>query len=157
MTWLMAILKIYLEKQLLIKYYLIKHLILLKIGEIMAINVDLLQCLRLFHQQISQCTQRKRNNSDVVSDNQQLAEEVHKSIIRKRERRKEYWYFNNNIWGANLADMQLLSKYNKGFRFLFCFIDIYSNVCMGCLTGEKVDDVTKNIETRVPLEYQSNF
>ena len=32
----------------------------------------------------------------------------------------------DNIWGANLADMQLISKFNKGFRFLLCAIDIFS-------------------------------
>ena len=31
-----------------------------------------------------------------------------------------------NIWGADLADMQLISKFNKGFRFLLCVIDIFS-------------------------------
>ena len=30
------------------------------------------------------------------------------------------------IWGAELADMQLISKFNKGFRFLSCVIDIFS-------------------------------
>ena len=33
--------------------------------------------------------------------------------------------FRDNIWGADLADMQLLSKFNKGFRFLLCVIDIF--------------------------------
>ena len=28
--------------------------------------------------------------------------------------------------GADLADMQLISKFNKGIRFLSCAIDIYS-------------------------------
>ena len=28
--------------------------------------------------------------------------------------------------GVDLADMQLISKFNKGFRFLLCFIDIFS-------------------------------
>ena len=28
--------------------------------------------------------------------------------------------------GADLADMQLISKFNKGFRFLLCVIDIFS-------------------------------
>ena len=31
-----------------------------------------------------------------------------------------------NIWGADLADMQLISKFNKRFRFLLCVIDIFS-------------------------------
>ena len=34
--------------------------------------------------------------------------------------------FRDNIWGAALADMQLLSKFNKGYRFLLCVINIYS-------------------------------
>ena len=34
--------------------------------------------------------------------------------------------FKDNIWGVNLVDMQLLSKFNKGFRFLLCVIDTYS-------------------------------
>ena len=29
--------------------------------------------------------------------------------------------------GADLADMQLISKFNKVFRFLLCVIDIFSN------------------------------
>ena len=32
----------------------------------------------------------------------------------------------DNIWGADLADMQLLNKFNKGIRFLSCAIDIYN-------------------------------
>ena len=27
----------------------------------------------------------------------------------------------DNVWGADLADMQLISKFNKGFRFLLCY------------------------------------
>ena len=34
--------------------------------------------------------------------------------------------FIDNIWGADFADMQLISKFNKGFRFLLCAIDISS-------------------------------
>ena len=34
--------------------------------------------------------------------------------------------FKDNIWGANVANMQLNSKFNKGIRFLLCVIDIYS-------------------------------
>ena len=28
--------------------------------------------------------------------------------------------------GADLADMQLISKSNKGFRFLLCVVDIFA-------------------------------
>ena len=40
--------------------------------------------------------------------------------------RKLYSSFRDNIWGADLAEMQLLSKFNKGFRVLLCVIDIFS-------------------------------
>ena len=32
----------------------------------------------------------------------------------------------DNIWGADLADIQLLNKFNNGIRFLLCVIDIYN-------------------------------
>ena len=37
-----------------------------------------------------------------------------------------YSRFRNNIQGVDLADIQLISKFNKGFRFLFCVIYIFS-------------------------------
>ena len=40
--------------------------------------------------------------------------------------RKAHSFFINNIWGAELALMQLLSKFYKGICFLLCVIDIYS-------------------------------
>ena len=64
--------------------------------------------------------------------NEQLANELHKPIIRKFEKRRVYSTFKDNIWGADLADMQLLSKYNKGIRFLLCVIDAFSKNCLGC-------------------------
>ena len=57
---------------------------------------------------------------------QQLAEELHKPIIRKFEKQKVHLSFIDNFWGADLEDMQLISKFNKGFQFLLCVIDIYS-------------------------------
>ena len=56
--------------------------------------------------------------------NEQLAKELHKPIIRKCK--KVYSGFKDNILGADLADMQLIRKFNKGFRFLLCVIDIFS-------------------------------
>ena len=56
----------------------------------------------------------------------QLPKELHKPIIRKFEKRKVYSSFRNNIWGADIADMKLFSKFNKGFRFLLCVINIYN-------------------------------
>ena len=37
----------------------------------------------------------------------------------------DYSRFKDNIWGAHLADMQLIRTFNKRFRFLLCVIDIF--------------------------------
>ena len=68
----------------------------------------------------------KHVNTKLAPQNQQLAEELHKPIIKKFEKIKVHAAFKDNIWGADLADMQLLNKYNKGTRFLLCVIDIFS-------------------------------
>ena len=69
-------------------------------------------------------------NIKLTPQNQQLAEELHKPIIKKFEKRKVHAVFKDNIWGADLADMQLLSRYNKGIRFLLCVIDIFSKYAL---------------------------
>ena len=57
--------------------------------------------------------------------NKELAEELHKAIIQKFKKRKVHSSFIDNFWGADLTDMQLINKFNKGFRFL-CVINIYN-------------------------------
>ena len=68
----------------------------------------------------------KHVNTKLAIRNQQLAEELHKPIIRKFGKRKVHAAFKDNIWGADLADMELLNKYNKGVSFLLCVIDMFS-------------------------------
>ena len=55
-----------------------------------------------------------------------MQNELHKQIIRKFKKRKVHSSFRDNIWGVDLADMQLLSKYNKGIKYLLCAIDLFS-------------------------------
>ena len=55
----------------------------------------------------------------------QLVQELHKTIIRKFKKRKVYSTYIDNIWSAELADMQLISIFNKR-NFLFCIINIFS-------------------------------
>ena len=51
--------------------------------------------------------------------NYQLANEIHKPIIRKLKKRTVYSRFKDNIWGAELADMQIISKFNKELDFYY--------------------------------------
>ena len=58
--------------------------------------------------------------------NKELAKELHKPFIRKFQKRKVHSSFIGNICLADLPDMQLISKLDKGFRFLLFVIGIYS-------------------------------
>ena len=93
------------------------------------------------------CFDKKTSDGAVKSEmvqNKELAEELHKSIIRKSETRKVYSSFKDNIWGADLADMQLISKLNKIFQFSLCVIDIYSkNAWVASLKDKKGIAITK--------------
>ena len=53
---------------------------------------------------------------------QGLSEKLYKLIIRKSQNRKVYSSFKDSIWGAVVADIQLISKCNKRFQFLLFFI-----------------------------------
>ena len=61
-----------------------------------------------------------------------LANELHKPVIKKINKRKVYSQFKDNIWGegvgggGDLADTQSLSKKNKGIKYLLCAIDLFS-------------------------------
>ena len=63
-----------------------------------------------------------------VFQNQQLAEELLKPIIKKFKKRTVHAALKDNIWGAHLADMQLICKYNKGVRILLCVIKFLANM-----------------------------
>ena len=58
--------------------------------------------------------------------NQELVSKLHKPIIRKFEKRKVQSSYIDNIWGAGLAAIQLISKFSKGICLLSCVIDIIS-------------------------------
>ena len=55
-----------------------------------------------------------------------LADELHKPVIKKFNKKKVYSKFKDNIWGVDLADMQSLSRKNKGIKYLLCVIDLFS-------------------------------
>ena len=70
---------------------------------------------------------KRSSGSGITNElNYQLANELHKPIIKKTLKRKVYSSFKENIWGVDLADIQSLSRYNKGFKYLLCAIDSFS-------------------------------
>ena len=80
---------------------------------------------------VYKCFDKKSKGSGIAANtglesSKQLAKELHKPIIRNFKKRTVYSGFKDNIWGADLADMQLISNFNKRFRFSLCVIDIFS-------------------------------
>ena len=71
---------------------------------------------------------KKSSRSGITTNefNYELANELHKPVIKRFKKRKVYSSFKDNIWGVDLADMQSLSKFNKGFKYLLCAIDMFS-------------------------------
>ena len=88
-------------------------------------NYDLYQ--RELSSMVSKFFDKKSKGSGIKPmSNQQLVNELHKAIIRKLKRRTVYSSYKYNIWGVDLADMQLIRKFNKGNRDLLCVIDIFN-------------------------------
>ena len=137
MVWLMEILRIYLEEQFSLTFDITKN------PEYDEYQKGLASMAYKFFDKKSSSlawseTSATRDKSDpntnkrtgisfdVVSENKELIEEILKPIIRKFEKRKVNSHFIDNIWGADLADMQLLRKFNKGIRLSVFAFDIYS-------------------------------
>ena len=68
----------------------------------------------------------KPSSLERIASSSILADELHKPIIRKFNKRKVYSQFKDNIWGVDLADMPSLRRKNKSIKYLLCAIDLYS-------------------------------
>ena len=61
-----------------------------------------------------------------ISINEQLAEELHRTVIIKFKRSKVYARFKDNIWAADLAEVESLSSKNKNVKYLLRAIDVFT-------------------------------
>ena len=153
MTWLMDVLKIELEEQLLHD----KAFNIAKNPKYDGYQRGLFSMVyNFFDKKTSGCGIKIENISS-----KELSEELHKPIIRKFKKRKGRSSFIDNIWVADLADMQLIYKFNKTFRFLFCVIDIFSKYAWVISSKEKkgitiTSAVPKNLKesNRKPDKYE---
>ena len=69
---------------------------------------------------------KSKGSGAVNEPNYHLANELHKPIIKIFLKRTVCSGFKDNIWVVDLADMQSLSKYSKGIKYLLCVIDLFS-------------------------------
>ena len=84
------------------------------------------------------------------SNNKQLANELHKPIIKNFKRRKVYYSFKDNICGVDLAEMSLISKFNKEIKYLLCVIDIFSRYLrVISLKNKKGDSIVEGFKKNI--------
>ena len=94
-----------------------------------------------------------------IMPKQQLAAELDKPIIRNFEIGTVYLSFKDSIWNADLADMQLISKFNKGFSFLLCVTDIYNAwvVPLKDKRGINIDNAFQKIYVSLDVNQAKNW
>ena len=68
---------------------------------------------------------KKTDSGAIASVNEQLPEELHQPVIKKLKGRKVYSRFKNNIWAANLAEMESLSSKIRNIKYLLCAINVF--------------------------------
>ena len=79
----------------------------------------------------------KKTESE-ISVNEQLAEKLHKLVIKKFERSNVYAKFKGNIWAADIAKMRSLCTKNKKIKYLLCVIDVFTKyACVRPLKDKK--------------------
>ena len=85
----------------------------------------------------------------MASWQKQLADELHKPVKKKFPRRRVISKSIDEIWAADLVEMQQFSKWNKGYKYLLMVIDVFSKfgwiVPLKNKTGETVAAAFKNI------------
>ena len=78
---------------------------------------------------------------------EKLADELHKSIKRKFPRRSVIVFNKDEIWSADLVDMQPFSSFNKGFKYILTVVDVFSKCAWAVpIKNKSAASVTKAFE-----------
>ena len=78
-----------------------------------------------------------KNTGSGASVKKELAEELHKPVIKKFKRRKVYARCKDNIWAADLAEMRSLSPFNRNVKYLLCVINVFTKYTWAKLLKDK--------------------
>ena len=102
-----------------------------KWGKLARLIIDSKQNLGLGYDRIRRnefLHKNSSNNYNLIGKGlDQLANELHKPIIRKFKRRKvNFGNFPNEIWSADLIDLKKIKKDNNGFQYIINIIDLFS-------------------------------
>ena len=87
---------------------------------------------------VYKCFDKKTGSG--VTVNEQLAEKLHKPVIKKIKRRKVYARFKGNIWAADLGEMRSLFSKNKNDSLRVYENKYYQQVYLDYLDGNLFED-----------------
>ena len=74
----------------------------------------------------NQKSKNSRRRPGTKKWNEELADELHKPVKRKFQRRQVLVNEIDDVWAADLVEMQEWSKVNKGYRYILNVIDCFS-------------------------------
>ena len=93
----------------------------------------------------------------VENDNKILSEELHKPKRKNYIRRKIIVNHIDEIFAADLAEMQKFSKINKGYRYLLTYIDIFSKHAFAIPLKDKKGITIKNALEKIFIKRKPKF
>ena len=71
--------------------------------------------------------------------------QLQRSIVKNLKKRRVCSFFKHNIWAVDLANLQLISKYNKIIRYLLCVIDLFSKYAWVVPLKDKIRVIISNV------------
>ena len=75
--------------------------------------------------------QQKHSGQSISIMSEELADELHKPVRKHFEKRRVISKHVDDIWAADLVDMQYYSSSNKGYKYILMVIDIFSKYGWG--------------------------
>ena len=105
--------------------------------------------LRLSRRKSASDGGEKNDTLSGITWSSQLADQLHKPIIKNFLKRKVYMNGIDKIWAADLVEMQAFSEFNRGVKYLLTVIDVISKygwmLPLKDKTGKSVADAFKEI------------
>lgn len=77
---------------------------------------------------------------------------LHRPVQRKFSRNKYILSNYNELWQADLSDMRTYSKYNDGFNYILCVIDVFSKYAFARAMKKKNSETVKKCFESILLE-----
>ena len=87
----------------------------------------------------------------LITNNKYLAEELHKTIIKKLKKRTVYSAFKDKIWSAHSASMQSITSSIKNLDFYYVLLIFFSKYAWFVPLKNKKGATIVNVFQKIPI------